>query len=656
MSKITLNNVGSLLDATTAATTINDNSAVIVAAMDNTLSRDGTSPNQMGADLDMNSHNILNANSVTTKEFTLNGVRVEATDLASLDQVADGEIFSNVSGNTAIPTGNTLTEVLDHSLGNTQGSLIYRDATSWNSILPGTNGQVLRTNGTGQNPSWMALSGGGDLVASNNLSDLSNQNTANNNLGVFDSRASVVLYNIPSSVQFIATNGYYTLGDGGNATYKRVASAPSHPGKIQSADGAWWEIYENKLNVLMFGAKRDTPGFDCRQAFLDCRDTIVAQTSDYDFKYSGNIYVPTGQYETSDYIFINAPGMKIIGDGSVNSVIKASDTYSSEQPVIWHSPPNTTTVMVGVGLIGIGIDCNEKLCLGYRGESVYDNVVYDDVRISRIHADMTGFHLRPEPTNSIDVCQTIDIRSLFVAKYTQKGTVPAVLLDKCQEVTISCSKAWNGFGTDVDRGTAASWFLQDCQAVTMIGCSYSSSLFAGLEVYANTRNTTEIVIISPTFENIAGYTVYSDSSNSSLYTVQNLVVISPRHESPVTGIYNINATVRGYIESGAINITLGSSTFTTIAFADDLSQITNSGSYNTIKSRCNAVSDFEGFRHNISVRGASGTKLETRTAADGETSISLGYVPSGSSFTTGVVVVGPPDSGGAGFRALRVVN
>src|SRR5690242_6418188 len=114
MSKITLNNVGSLLDATTAATTINDNSAVIVAAMDNTLSRDGTSPNQMGADLDMNSHNILNANSVTTKELTLNGVKVESTDLASLDPVADGDIFSNVSGSSAIPTGNTLTQILDH--------------------------------------------------------------------------------------------------------------------------------------------------------------------------------------------------------------------------------------------------------------------------------------------------------------------------------------------------------------------------------------------------------------------------------------------------------------------------------------------------------------------------------------------------------------
>src|SRR5258706_1648680 len=66
MSKITLNNVASLIDATTAANTINANSAVVQTAMDNTLSRDGTPPNVMGALLDMNSNSIINLPSPTT--------------------------------------------------------------------------------------------------------------------------------------------------------------------------------------------------------------------------------------------------------------------------------------------------------------------------------------------------------------------------------------------------------------------------------------------------------------------------------------------------------------------------------------------------------------------------------------------------------------
>lgn len=60
MSKITLANLANLQNETTAITTINSNSTTIQTAMDNTVSRDGTSPNQMNAAFDMNSNQILN--------------------------------------------------------------------------------------------------------------------------------------------------------------------------------------------------------------------------------------------------------------------------------------------------------------------------------------------------------------------------------------------------------------------------------------------------------------------------------------------------------------------------------------------------------------------------------------------------------------------
>lgn len=60
MSKLTLSNVGNLIDATTAQATLNTNNTAIVTAMENTLSRDGTSPNTMGSELDMNSKQVLN--------------------------------------------------------------------------------------------------------------------------------------------------------------------------------------------------------------------------------------------------------------------------------------------------------------------------------------------------------------------------------------------------------------------------------------------------------------------------------------------------------------------------------------------------------------------------------------------------------------------
>lgn len=60
MTKVTLADVGNLIDATTARTTINNNSAAIVAAVENTLSRDGTAPNKMASTIDMDGNRIVN--------------------------------------------------------------------------------------------------------------------------------------------------------------------------------------------------------------------------------------------------------------------------------------------------------------------------------------------------------------------------------------------------------------------------------------------------------------------------------------------------------------------------------------------------------------------------------------------------------------------
>lgn len=60
MAKLTLSDLANLNNETSAVATINANSDLIETALENTLSRDGTSPNSMGADLDMNSNQILN--------------------------------------------------------------------------------------------------------------------------------------------------------------------------------------------------------------------------------------------------------------------------------------------------------------------------------------------------------------------------------------------------------------------------------------------------------------------------------------------------------------------------------------------------------------------------------------------------------------------
>ncbi len=60
MSKVTLNDLASLANEASAIASINSNNTTLETAFDNTLSRDGSSPNTMNASLDMNSNRILN--------------------------------------------------------------------------------------------------------------------------------------------------------------------------------------------------------------------------------------------------------------------------------------------------------------------------------------------------------------------------------------------------------------------------------------------------------------------------------------------------------------------------------------------------------------------------------------------------------------------
>jgi hypothetical protein len=60
MTKLTLANVQNLQNESAAITTMAQNNVATAAAMENTLSLDGTQPNQMKANLDMNSNRILN--------------------------------------------------------------------------------------------------------------------------------------------------------------------------------------------------------------------------------------------------------------------------------------------------------------------------------------------------------------------------------------------------------------------------------------------------------------------------------------------------------------------------------------------------------------------------------------------------------------------
>lgn len=79
-------------------TTINENFTNLRNGFDNTLSLDGSTPNAMGADLDMNGHDIINLNSLYVggvDVFSLVDRITVSTDSPSGGQ--NGDIWFKVS-------------------------------------------------------------------------------------------------------------------------------------------------------------------------------------------------------------------------------------------------------------------------------------------------------------------------------------------------------------------------------------------------------------------------------------------------------------------------------------------------------------------------------------------------------------------------------
>lgn len=105
MAKLTLADVSNLLGSpTVAANTINSNNSLIEAALENTVSRDGTVPNQMNADFDMNGKNINNVGLVATTTLTIGGTQVEPTTITIADSLKKQNNLSDVS---SIPQSRT---------------------------------------------------------------------------------------------------------------------------------------------------------------------------------------------------------------------------------------------------------------------------------------------------------------------------------------------------------------------------------------------------------------------------------------------------------------------------------------------------------------------------------------------------------------------
>lgn len=68
--------------------------------------------------------------------------------------VSDGQLVANTSGGTASPVGTVLSAYLDYVLGSVIGAALQRDNVGWRALGPGSVGQVLTAEGSGNPILW----------------------------------------------------------------------------------------------------------------------------------------------------------------------------------------------------------------------------------------------------------------------------------------------------------------------------------------------------------------------------------------------------------------------------------------------------------------------------------------------------------------------
>jgi hypothetical protein len=90
--------------------------------------------------------------------------------------VPNQRIISNISGSSAVPSANTLSNILDNIISSARGTLLFRTNSGWVGLAAGTNGQVL-TMGSAD-PAWATNGGGLLAIASPAAQDMLSYNTS----------------------------------------------------------------------------------------------------------------------------------------------------------------------------------------------------------------------------------------------------------------------------------------------------------------------------------------------------------------------------------------------------------------------------------------------------------------------------------------------
>lgn len=389
MTKVVLTSIANLQNETTAVTAINANSATVVAAFDNTLSRDGTAPNQMLADLDMNSNAIINLPPPTDPTSPLR--LGDYTASTGVPQGGDaGQVLTKVTGSDFDTDWSTIVGLTSSDSSTAVGSLAFYSNTV-GSFISGTPSFQVANPGASAMYSHMAAPTGTTTIR--NGLQVSIGPTID---GIFQNGAGNkgVAQAIVGTVD-IAAGDTANFGSAGVAGYALTHEPTGGEGGV--AIGVFGQGSTAVSNASVFGSN-----------FVASNCNGNAATIGFDANYITACEFDVNLWkkaDTSDPVITNGHvyGVVVAGSSNLNSSIALSSGYvldrlSVNTNVPWNygysTYDNAATIGVYLGAGGTGNNVGSQP-LRMKGRNSGGNE-----RIVDIHGDANGALLFSPDSNS----------------------------------------------------------------------------------------------------------------------------------------------------------------------------------------------------------------------------------------------------------------
>lgn len=337
MAKLTLNDVTNITgNPLSAATTINNNSAAIETALENTLSRDGTSPNQMLSHLDMNSNRVINLPGPTSE---LEPLRLkDLTDFNEMGTITVPSLASQAEAEAGVNNANYMSPL--------------RTAQSFSSFMTGRPFNILDFGAVGDGAT-------DNSTAIQDALDEAGDNGGGTVLvpdGIFSFSTSL---DIPNGVTLEGTGHVYLSTGGPRLVYTGTSQALRT--KAGFADtGRSLSVGVKNLKILCSGAGATAIHVEsASHCFLQRLVIRLEGTNQVGIRMlaeraggteAGNFYNYlnairiSGNDEANGHIGIDLTGT--VGDGQNNANIFSSINMT-ELTTGWRVGPSTTNIVYG---------------------------------------------------------------------------------------------------------------------------------------------------------------------------------------------------------------------------------------------------------------------------------------------------------------------